>query len=129
MNRSRMAVLKAEIALLLERKKELEERLRNPPAPGDLRSRRRKARWYWTLAAVLTAAGFYFTVWTFEPYCLGPKAYVYCLGAAITVAFLGERLLVVWNKEKFFKMTLTVGFLASISAMMFLAGIRGSLLI
>jgi hypothetical protein len=57
----------AELALLLERKEQLEERIRQLPPEGDLRTRRREALACWVLVGFLVAAGTYFTKLSFEP--------------------------------------------------------------
>ena len=59
---------RAELALLFERKEQLEGRIRQLPPSGDIRMRRRQAFAYWALVAVLVMAGTYFTKLSFDPF-------------------------------------------------------------
>ena len=127
-NQGPVAMLRAELSLLFTRKQDLEQKLREAPPVGDLRGRRRRARCYWAVAALLTVAGLYFTALTFDPFRLGNKAYVYCLGIAVTVAFLGDLFLVTWGKEKLVKTIVSAAFAATLSSLVLLAVIRGDLL-
>src|ERR1700735_4041607 len=96
-NQPRIFALRQEGSLLLEEERSLTERLRHAPPPGDLRSRRRKAAYYWGVTIVLTLAAFVFSMLSFDPFRLGWKAYLYSLGIAIVTPFLLERLLEEWN--------------------------------
>ena|ERR1039457_3904781 len=73
-NRAPIVAMRANIALLSERELELKERLRQSPPPGDIRSRRRRALYYWAVTIVLTVAGFFFSLLAFDPYRLGWKS-------------------------------------------------------
>jgi hypothetical protein len=129
-NRPQILSRRAELALLWERKEKLEAQIREAPSVGDLRSRRRTARAYWVLAFVLTGAGLYFTKLSFDPFRSATNPYLYCLGIALSVTFLGELFLAVWckNNDKLHKTVVTAAFVATLSALVLLAIIRGDLL-
>src|SRR5579863_2022312 len=61
-NAPEIATLEAEGRLLLDEKKELEEKLRHAPLALDSRTRKRKAIYYWTVALVLWATGLFSTL-------------------------------------------------------------------
>jgi hypothetical protein len=128
-NRAPLAACKAELALLVEQRRDLQERIRRAPGIADMRIRRRTALVYWALASVLTAAGLYFTKLSFDPFRSATNPYLYCLGIALTVTFLGELFLSVWSKDSLHKTVVTVAFMATLSALMLLAVIRGDLLV
>src|SRR5205823_186799 len=99
-NEPRILAIRAEIAILQDEERNLEERLRQAPPPGDLRSKRRKAAYYWTVTALLVIAAFVFSLLAFEPYRLGWKSYLYCLGIAVVTPFLVEEVIERWNAER-----------------------------
>jgi hypothetical protein len=119
---------RAELSLLSEEKRELDDRLGHAPPPGDLRHRRRKAIYAWTITALLTGAGFFFALLSFEPFRLGWKSYVYCLGIAIVVPFLVDKLLDDNRLDKLVKALTALAATAGIASLMVLAVIRGDLL-
>ncbi len=127
-NRAGVTALRAEIALRIERERDLKEALRQAPPPGDIRSRRRKALYYWVVTGILTIAAFFFSIIAFDPYRLGWKSYLYCLGIAIVTPFCVEKFLETWGKEKLIKALATVAFVAAISSLVCLAVIRGDVL-
>jgi len=127
-NHAKIVALKAEFSLLLDEERELRQRLRHAPPPGDLRHRKRKAVYYWTVAFVLTAAALYFTLYTFEPFRMGPKAYLYCLGFAAAVPFLLGFALEKWNGGKLVKTITATACVAAVVSLVLLAVIRGDLL-
>jgi len=130
---SNLAALKAgraEIALLLERKEQLEGRIRQLPPSGDIRMRRRYALAYWALVAMLVTAGTYFTKLSFDPFRSATNPYVYSVGIALTITFLGDMFLSAWGKHanQILKIVIITAFSATLIAMGFLAVIRGDLL-
>ncbi len=127
-NQARIVALKGEGTHLLDEECELRARLRNAPPPGDLRLRRRKALYYWAVALVLTAAGLYFTLYTFDPFRMGSKAYLYCLGFAAAVPFLLGFALEKWNGGKLVKTLTATACVAAVASLVLLAVIRGDLL-
>jgi hypothetical protein len=127
-NRAPIIALQANIALLRERELELKERQRHAPPSGDLRVRRRKAIYYWAVTAVLTVAGFFFSVLAFDPYRLGWKSYLYCFGIAIVTPFCTEKFLESWGQAKLVNTLATIAFVAAIASLVILAVIRGDIL-
>jgi len=127
-NQAQIVALKAEFSILLDEEGELRERLRHAPPPGDLRLRKRKAVYYWAVAFVLTAAALYFTLYTFEPFRMGSKAYLYCLGFAAAVPFLLGFALEKWNGGKLVKIITATACVAAVVSLVLLAIVRGDLL-
>jgi hypothetical protein len=127
-NQARIIALRAEIALFMERERDLKEALRHAPPLGDLRSRRRKALYHWGVVLVLTVAAFFFSLLAFDPYRLGWKSYLYCFGVAIVTPYCVEKFLVSWDKERLIKALATVAFVAAISSLVLLALVRGDVL-
>jgi hypothetical protein len=82
---------RAEIALLLERKQQLEEKVHQLPPEGDTRALRYYAWGYWTLVAFLVGAGMYFTKLSFDPFQSATNPYLYAVGIALTITFLGDQ--------------------------------------
>jgi len=80
------------------------------------------------VAFVLTAAALYFTLYTFEPFRMGSKAYLYCLGFAATVPFLLGFALEKWNGGKLVKTISATACVAAVVSLVLLAVIRGDLL-
>src|SRR5580765_351254 len=58
-NEPRILCLQAEIAILFDEERDLEERLRQAQPPCESRSRRKKA-YYWTVTILLALAAFVF---------------------------------------------------------------------
>jgi hypothetical protein len=127
-NEPRILSLQAEIAILQDEERTLEERLKNAHPPCDLRNRRRKAAYYWTVAILLAVAAFVFSLLAFDPYRLGWKSYLYCLGIAIVTPFLIEEAIERWNVAGLVKTLATVAGVAALLSLVFLAVIRGDLL-
>jgi hypothetical protein len=119
---------RAELSLLADEKRELDDRLSHAPPPGDLRRKRRKSIYAWTITGLLVLAGFYFALLSFEPFRLGWKSYIYCLGIAIVVPFLVDKLLEGNHFDKLVKALTAVAATAGIASLMMLAVIRGDLL-
>jgi hypothetical protein len=127
-NEPRVVALRAEASWLLDEERELVERLRQAPPPGDLRSRRRKAIYHGCVAAFLIVAAFVFSLYSFEPFRLGYKAYFYCLGIAIVTPFLLERVIDWWKAETLIKALALVACAAALASLVLLAVVRGDLL-
>jgi hypothetical protein len=120
--------LRAELSLLTDEERQLADRLSQAPPAGDLRHKRRKAISAWTFTAILTGAGFFFALLSFEPFRLGWKSYVYCLGIAVVVPFLVDNLLEDNRLENVVKVLTAVAATAGLASLMLLAVIRGDLL-
>jgi hypothetical protein len=127
-NQPRIVELRAEAALLLDEERDIVARLNLAPPPGDLRSRRRKAFYYWSITAFLTFAGFVFSLYTLEPFQLGLKAYLYCLGVAIIAPFAADQAIEQLNAKLVTASAAVVCSLAALTSLIFLAAIRGDLL-
>ena len=127
-NRPQIAALREEGSHLLTEEKELRERLRNAPQPGELAMRKRKIFYYSAITLVLTAASVAFVFYSFAPFGLGWVAYLYALGAAVGAPFLIEFTLKHWNGEKVLKAIAAVSCLAAIAGLMLLAVVRGQIL-
>jgi len=119
---------KAELSLLFDDGRRIEEKLRHAPPPGDLRHHRRKAVYCWIVTALLTIAGFALTLLTFDPYRLGWKSYVYCLGIAVVTPFLVEKVLESCGTDKLFRSLVVIACASALLSLMLLAVIRGDLL-
>ncbi len=82
---------------------------------------------HWATGILLAAAAFVFSVIAFEPFRLGPKAYLYCLGIAIITPFATEKLLETIRNEQIFRSIIALVFLAALVGSGLLAVIRGNL--
>jgi hypothetical protein len=127
-NRAPILALQANIALLSQRELALQDKLRNAPPAGNLRARRRKAIYYWAVTAVLTVAGFFFSLLAFDPYRLGWKSGLYCIGIAIVTPFCVEKFLETWGEVKLVKTLASIAFVAAIASLVLLAVVRGDVL-
>ena len=127
-NEPRIKVLRAEIALDLEKERELKKAIEQAPPPGDIRTRRRKALYYWAVTAILTLAAFFFSLLAFDPYRLGWKSYLYCLGIAIVTPFCVEKFLESWNQKTLIKALATIAATAAPASLILLAVVRGDVL-
>ena len=127
-NKPGIVALRAKLTLLAEQERGLREHLRQAPPPGDVRARKRKARYSWAVAVALTIAGFFFSLMAFDPYRLGWKSYLYCLGIAIVTPYCVEKFLNIWGKEGLVKALASIAFVAAILSLTFLAVIRGDVL-
>jgi hypothetical protein len=126
-NEPRILCLQAEIAILSDEERALEERLRQAQPPSESRSRR-KAAYYWTVTILLAMAAFVFSLLAFDPYRLGWKSYLYCVGIAIVTPFLVDEAIERWNMAGLVKTLATVAGIAALLSLIFLAVIRGDLL-
>jgi len=95
---------------------------------GDLKDRRRKAIYYWSVTAFLAVAAFFFSLLAFDPYRLGWKSYLYCLGIAVISPFCVEKFLEAWASPRLMKALATVACLAALSSLVLLALVRGDVL-
>jgi hypothetical protein len=120
--------LQGEYTLLATEVRRIEERLQMAPPPGDLRRLRRRAIFAWSITAILTLAGFAFTLLSFAPFRLGWKSWAYCAGIAIVTPFLVEKLLEGRNMERLVKALTALATAAALASLMLLAVIRGDLL-
>jgi len=127
-NQPSILALRAEGGLLMDERRELEDRLRHAPPAADFRTRKRKAVYYWTVAGLLATTGIASTVLALDPFRLGWKGYLYCFGITVVSPFVIENMLRAWNVEKFLKYLATAASLAALTSLMCLAVIRGSLL-
>lgn len=127
-NQARINALHVEGSRLTKLERQIEDRLRLAPPPGDVRSRKRKAYFYWFTGIFLTVAAFFFSLIAFGPYRLGWYGDLYCLGIALITPFAVEEFLGTWRDEKILKVVVTVVFLAALAGGALLAAIRGGLL-
>jgi hypothetical protein len=127
-NEARINALQAEGYRLAKLERQLEERMRLAPPPGDTLSRKRKAYFYWFIGTLLTVAAFFFSLVAFGPYRLGWYGDLYCLGVAVATPFAIEVFLDAWKSKKLLKALVTIVFLAAIGGGALLAAIRGDLL-
>jgi len=127
-NNSKITALRAELALLHEEDKRLQERLQRALPAGDLKERRQKAIYYWSVTAFLAVAAFFFSLLAFDPYRLGWKSYLYCLGIAVISPFCVEKFLEVWASPRLMKTLATIACLAALSSLVLLALVRGDVL-
>jgi len=128
-NYPRIVACQAEASSLLDDERDLVGRLRLAPPPGDLRSRRRKAFYHASVAAVLTFAAFIFSLYSFDPFRLGVKSYLYCVGIAVVTPFLVDKLIEWWNAKTLIKGLATVACVGALTSLVLLALIRGDLLV
>lgn len=126
-NQPRILALSQEGALLLEEERDLTERLRHAPPPGDIRSRQRRAAYYWGIAVVLTLAAFVFSLLSFEPFRVGWKGYLYCVGIAVVTPFWIEQLIEKRSAGRFLKVLAATASAAALTSLVLLAVIRGDL--
>ncbi len=127
-NEPKITMLNVEGASLTRHDRELEERLRLAPPSGDFKHRRRSIFFHWATGIALTLAAFMFSLIAFDPFRLGPKAWLYCMGIAIVTPCATERFLEAWNSEKLLKAIVTAVFIAAITGGVLLAAVRGDLL-
>ena len=128
-NQPKILALRAEMSLLVERERDLKERVRQAPPPGDLCSRRRRSRYYWAVTLFLGIAGFFFSLLAFDPYQLGWKSYLYCVGIAVVSPFCVDKFLESWGNPRLIKALAAVACTAALTSLVLLALIRGDVLI
>jgi hypothetical protein len=127
-NRPAIFALRAQIAHLQDEAQFIEGRINHAAPPGTLTARKRKARFRYAIAAILTVAAWTFSVIALEPYQLGWKAWLYCLGIAIVTLFLVDRILDRWASPRLVNLVTTVAGIAAIVSLILLAEIRGDLM-
>jgi hypothetical protein len=127
-NNSKITALRAELSFLHEEDKKLQERLHRALPAGDLKERRQKAIYYWSVTAFLAVAAFFFSLLAFDPYRLGWKSYLYCSGIAVISPFCVEKFLEVWASPRLMKTLATIACLAALSSLVLLALVRGDVL-
>jgi hypothetical protein len=127
-NNSKITALRAELTLLQGEDTKLQERLQRALPPGDLKERRQKAIYYWTVVVFLTVTAFFFSLLAFDPYRLGWKSYFYCLGIAVISPFCVEKFLEAWASPRLMKTLATIACLAALSSLVLLALVRGDVL-
>jgi hypothetical protein len=127
-NEAPIKALEIELAIRAESVNEIERRRRAAERPGDRRSRRRMARYYWSIAFGLTVASFFFLLIAFEPFRLGWKAILYCLGVAVVSPFCLDQFLESCESKRIFKGIATLAAVGAISSLIILAVVRGNLL-
>jgi hypothetical protein len=127
-NRARILALRHEGSLLVEEERDILARLRLAPPPGDRRSRKRRAIYYWAVTVLLSLSGLFFSLYTFAPFRIGWVAYGYCLGIAAAPAFLLGLALEKWDLERLVAWLASSACLAAIASLALLALIRGDLL-
>src|SRR5512146_1632458 len=91
---------RAEIALLADEERQLQERIRQALPPGDLRSRRQRAYFEFCFAAVLVGAAVCFSWIGLEPFQLGYKAILYCVALALIAPYSIEMVLKSWDQHR-----------------------------
>jgi hypothetical protein len=125
---ARVEPLRAELFFLSESERDLKERIRGAPLPGERKRQRRKALYYWAITSFLAGAGFFFSLVAFDPYRLGWKSYLYCLGIAIVTPFCVEYALEKWESARLIKILSAVAATAAVLSLVLLAVIRGDVL-
>jgi hypothetical protein len=91
---------RAEIALLADEEQQLQERIRQAPPVGDLRSRRQRAYFEFAFAIVLIGAAVCFSWIGLEPFQLGYKAVLYCVALALIAPYSIEMVLKSWDQHR-----------------------------
>ncbi len=127
-NQPRILALQHEGWRLSEDERDLVDRLKLAPPPGDLRSRRRKARYYWAVASVLMVSALAFSIYSLRPFDFGPEGYLLCLGIAIIVPVLTDMTFKHWNSKLLIKYVTTATCAVGLTAGMLLAVVRGNIL-
>ncbi len=128
-NQPRIAALRHEGSLLLQEEQELTRKLQDAPSPCDQRSRRWRAAYYWSVTALLWAAGFFLLIYTFAPFRMGSIGILYCLGASAAVPFLFDFAFQDPVRQKWLQSLATIALVVGLASLMLLALIRGDLLV
>jgi hypothetical protein len=127
-NQPRIMALQQEGWRLSEDERDLVDRLKLAPPPGDLRSRRRKAIYYWAVALVLMFSALAFSIYSLRPFDFGIEGYIICLGIAIIVPMMMDMALKYWNSKSLVKYLATIACLVALTAAILLAVVRGNIL-
>ena len=107
-NQPAILALRGKIGVLKDTADDIEARIPKGAPPGEAQSHRRKALLFWSVAALLSIAGFVFVVIAFEPFRLGWKAWVYCAGIAVVTPFLVDQVLDSWPNVNLIRVLRTV---------------------
>lgn len=127
-NQPTILALRAKIAMLQEKIRDLEERILKALPPIEAAMRKRKALGCWAIAALLSVSGFIFAVLTLEPYRLGFKAWLYSLGIAGILPFLVDAVFELWASQKIIRLVVTGACVAALASLVLLSVIRADLL-
>lgn len=127
-NEAKINALHVEGAAVTRAVRDIEERLRLAPCPGETRSRKRRVLYYWTTGILLAIAGFGFALVALAPFRLGSIGILYCVGIALVTPFATEAFLELWNRAHFVKTAAAAVFAAAIVGGTLLGSIRGQLL-
>jgi len=126
-NRPAALALRARVAHLQERARDLDHRIYQATPPGEFRTRKRKAMIRYVIAGILTVAGFIFSVLAFEPFRFGWKSWLYCIGISTATPFLVDRILSRWASPRLVNVLVTVAGVVAVVSGVLLAEIRGDL--
>lgn len=127
-NQPKIMSLRAQGSFLENEERELKERIRRAPPPGDFRSRQRKSRFFWTMFIILWAVGVALAVLTLHPYRLGWASAFVCVGIALAAPFGLDRLLEHCEHPYLIKTITIVACTAVLTSIVMLARIRGAVL-
>lgn len=127
-NEPKIIALETALGNLKEEETALQDRIHRAPPIGEIRTRRRKARYYWAITALLAVAGFFFSLLAFDPYRLGWKSYLYCIGIAVVTPFCVEKFLETWSNPKLMKALAALACTAALASLVLLAVVRGDVL-
>lgn len=125
-NQPRVRALTARIAALRDVEQDILHRIALAPPAGDESTRRRKARFYRIVFAVLFAAGIALAVVTLQPYRLGWISWVLSGGVAIALAFLVDRALEGWANRRLLTVIASAACIPALAGLMLMADIRGA---
>ena len=129
-NRPKIAAAREELTHIERELAEVRSEVAKLPPEGDLRSRRRRAFFEFAFAAILTIAGFAFSLAALEPFQLGWKGIVYSLGLTLIVPYSVDMVLQHWGQQQRFARVLAIGVVSvSIFAMVSLSLIRTHLFV
>lgn len=129
-NEPRIMAIRCRIAQLQEQDREVEERIRKAPPPGDVRSRRQKALRYWVLTFLLAVAAFAFAILTFDPFRLGFKGILYALGVAVITPLFFDETLDAWetrDSTRLYRLGVTAAFCMALTGQLLLGAVRADL--
>ena len=127
-NQPKITALRAEMTFLLNREASLKERIRSAPPAGDIRSRRRRSRYYWAAALIFWVVGVAFAIITLDPYRLGWASVFLCIGIALAAPYGLDRLLEHCGHPRLVKTIAIIMCVAALTSVTLLALIRGDVL-
>ena len=126
-NQPTILALRSKIGVLKDTADDIESRIPRATPPCEARSRTKKTTLFWSIAALLSIAGFVFAVIAFEPFRMGWKAWLYCVGIAVVTPFLVDQVLDSWPNPNLIRTVRTAACIAAILSGILLAVIRGDL--